>query len=216
VDLDTKELNGDFIDPSIDEVEAGLVRTLNIEMAEIGAGEMFADYAAINERTMDYTVITTIPSDIILVRAKDLFAILNKEEIEAFRKECRNYPSDEELRKKYYSQRKWNEMRLGVIRKTIKFNVHKDRPKGRLLHIYKEPKTETEKIENDDINTMNSLHLRRGTLSRASIISSIKGRGSVLPPISSRSIVLEEEKDNKGRSKSVGKFSLVKPSKFWA
>jgi len=88
VDLDTKELNGDFIDPSIDEVEAGLVRTLNIEMAEIGAGEMFADYAAINEKTMDYTVITTIPSDIILVRAKDLFAILNKEEIEAFRKEC--------------------------------------------------------------------------------------------------------------------------------
>jgi len=129
--LDTKELNGDFIDPSIDEVEAGLVRTLNIEMAEIGAGEMFAEYAAINEKTMDYTVITTIPSDIILVRVKDLLGILNSQELEAFKKECRNYPSDEELRKRYYSERKWNEMRLGVIRKTIQMNVHKDRPKGR-------------------------------------------------------------------------------------
>ena len=95
---------------------------------------MFAEYAAINEKTMDYTVITTIPSDIILVRAKDLFAILNNEELDAFKKECRNYPSDEELRKRYYSQRKWNEMRLGVIRKTIQFNVHKDRPKARYFY----------------------------------------------------------------------------------
>jgi len=34
--LTTKELNGDLEDPLDEEIETGLVKTLNIEIAEIG------------------------------------------------------------------------------------------------------------------------------------------------------------------------------------
>jgi len=39
--LTTKELNGDFEDPLIEEVETGLVKTINIEIAEIGFYKKF-------------------------------------------------------------------------------------------------------------------------------------------------------------------------------
>ena len=72
---------------------------------------------------------------------------------------------------------------------------------------------ETERLETDDLMTNNSIHFRRGTLSKASLISltNSKGRGSILPPISSRNTIVEE---GKGRSKSVGKFNFVKGSRF--
>jgi len=92
---------------------------------------MFAEYAAMHKKAIDYTVITGIPSDIILVRAQDMMEVLNQEELDMFKKECRNYPSDEELRKKYYSQKKWDHMRLGIIRRSIETNVSKGNAKDK-------------------------------------------------------------------------------------
>jgi len=96
---------------------------------------MFAEYAAMNKKPIDYTVITGIPADIILIRVQDMIDILDPEELELFKKECRNYPSDEELRKKYYSQKKWDYMRLGVIRRSIELNVTKENSKDRLISL---------------------------------------------------------------------------------
>lgn len=48
IDTSTKELLGDYSDPTIDEIHAGMAKPLNLEIAEIGVREYIGDYSAMN------------------------------------------------------------------------------------------------------------------------------------------------------------------------
>lgn len=68
-----------------------------VEIDELGDGELFGDFALLNEQELDCSYITAIPSEIIQISAFNLRKIVPQDTLEVYRKSLKKYPEEDEL-----------------------------------------------------------------------------------------------------------------------
>lgn len=89
-----------------------------LEIDELSCGDCFAEYASILKESIQYSVITAIPSEIYHLDIDD-FALLGKEFAESLLRFSKIIPLDRDLRRANIEMNRWNYFKVGLT-KSIK------------------------------------------------------------------------------------------------
>ncbi|CAD8098485.1 unnamed protein product [Paramecium sonneborni] len=97
------------------------------EIDELGDGEIFGDFALLNEEESECSYITSIPSEIISISSFNLKMIVPQDRLEAYQKQIKQYPEDDDLKLLYEEKRNWNQYKRKLIKNIY---VDKQNKKG--------------------------------------------------------------------------------------
>ncbi|CAD8181144.1 unnamed protein product [Paramecium octaurelia] len=85
------------------------------EIDELGDGEIFGDFALLNEEESQCSYITSIPSEIVSISSFNLKMIVPSDRLEAYQKQIKQYPEDDDLKLLYEEKRNWNQYKRKLI-----------------------------------------------------------------------------------------------------
>lgn len=111
----------------MNEYDEGIVESKLLEIDELTNGDSFAEYAAILKEPIKYSVITAMPSEVLIVDIND-FATLGKDFAESIIKFARSVPEDSELRRALIEMNRWNQYKWAVTKsiKAERYNTVRD------------------------------------------------------------------------------------------
>ena len=82
-----------------------------IKLADLGPGEMFADYSAINGTPMQYSVVSLSSCQVLFLPVDLIRKELPTKAFEYFAEMSRDYPEDFYLRKTFFEMNEWKSMK---------------------------------------------------------------------------------------------------------
>jgi cAMP-dependent protein kinase regulator len=115
----TKQINPDDPgDPTPEDIEAGNYKSMLVEIDELSNGDSFCDLALLNKEGMHYSIVCTIPCELITFPGYELTQ-MDAKIIKDYRSICKPYPEDMELRRVYLDIIRWDRWKKQLIN-----NVH--------------------------------------------------------------------------------------------
>jgi hypothetical protein len=106
----TIESSNDFdyltADPELEDYQKNNVESKLLEVDELTNGEVFGEFACILKEKIQYTALTAIPTEVIIVERTN-FIPLGKEKVEFFLGHSKLIPTDIDLRKAIIEGFRW-------------------------------------------------------------------------------------------------------------
>ena len=75
---------------------------------------MFGDYSVLTERAINYTAVTAMPSELVLVETKEIMNIQSELRFK-LKEVAKTHPSDEYFRKLYYKNTLWSSYKKNLV-----------------------------------------------------------------------------------------------------
>lgn len=94
-------------EPTKEDIEKGLFKSMLIEIDEISTGDSFCDSSILNKEPMHHTIVCSMPCELIALPYYDL-KDMDEHLLEQYQAICKTYPDDTELRKTYLDVNRWN------------------------------------------------------------------------------------------------------------
>lgn len=76
----------------------GVLTNISTRCFILGDGDVFGEYALMNQVVMDHSIITAMPSEVVYITIYDLNNIIPQENLDLYKKSLKKYPNNCELR----------------------------------------------------------------------------------------------------------------------
>ena len=109
-----------FDDPTPWEIHKGYYKEIDLSVGDLVKGDYFADHEVLHKQKMSFSVVTTMPTEIILVSTYDIKTIASNQTLEKLIKYMKFMPKDRDVRRSFIEGKKFKEFKSQVIRNFTK------------------------------------------------------------------------------------------------
>ncbi|KAL4461950.1 hypothetical protein ABPG74_000795 [Tetrahymena malaccensis] len=115
VDYRSNSILDDYKDPSPEEIRLKRYKTIDVQLEEIGNGNVFGDYEVFNNQEIPYTAVSTTDCDILTITLQDLKSCVSQDVYKQFESSIKHYPSNEKIKRQYIENIMWNNYKNDIV-----------------------------------------------------------------------------------------------------
>ncbi|KAL4477153.1 hypothetical protein ABPG72_008887 [Tetrahymena utriculariae] len=115
IDYKSNSILDDYKDPTPEEIRLKRYKTIDVQLEEIGNGNVFGDYEVFNNQEIPYTAVSTTDCDILTITLQDLKSCVTQDVFKQFESSIKHYPSNEKIKRQYIENIMWNNYKNDIV-----------------------------------------------------------------------------------------------------
>lgn len=171
-----------FQGPDLKDYKRNLYKKITLEIDEYGTGEILGIDSFLNNSKLQFTAITAIPAEIIIMTHLDLMKILTPDVKDGLKATKKSYPLDYDLRRMYLQRIRWEKFKKNFL---LENNFRSDYKRNKDIKI-KQPKTKLKKpnfrMPSDLIGYLNTKELDDPFIRKVAEITTIRKQLETMDP----------------------------------